>query len=112
MYWSVIDLICLGMFLCISPIVKEQGVSLSKGEKRGILRINFAVTVVALQPRPVLMILKCCLKRFHTNARSTVFSCFPVFRSFRCEILESTKPIYNECSISTHPENNRKPQLF
>ena len=46
MYWSVIDLICLGMFLCISPIVKEQGVSLAKGEKRGMVKINSAIIVL------------------------------------------------------------------
>lgn len=35
MFASVIDLINLGCFLCVSPAVKELANALSKGEKRG-----------------------------------------------------------------------------
>ena len=34
MFASVVDLICLGCFLCVSPAVKELSTSLAKGEKR------------------------------------------------------------------------------
>ena len=34
MFVSVLDLICLACFLCVSPVVKELSLSLAKGDKR------------------------------------------------------------------------------
>lgn len=46
MFVSVIDLICLGCFLSVSPIVKELALCLSKGEKRGeqLAYVNMMLT--------------------------------------------------------------------